>query len=464
MSQSGLNYSMYQAFGSTDRLLVHYDFSGMSGRHIGNKEAGGLNFGVIENCDPATNTGIYSGIVTHSGQGTVAGAKLFTTGIFLDSNMADLSESTLKVETPSVRYSNLSNLVDFQFNTGVSDSVIFGSLEKISTSVDGLIVTGAKGFNFGVNSRGKLFYQSFGKNGDYIHTANSIELSRRNIVGFSVGSNTLSLSKFDYLNNKIETESFTVDSSFIGNNSKFYLGGSNQYFRGGTAGPSGEFRTSNISLNSFCLFSGYIPPSIGLTIGSGLIGSFFESATTATEKKIITGYGQVVTYKTGITGYDYETTGSLDISTGRYMLTGGLASSSTDDKFEGDIYLNYHTFEEGGVTTFNKEQIGILHPDSGYQYLPSGDSAFATLGLRHVESQIQNYIERQDISGAATVAVKLYGFRFQTGELPDISGVVQTPLFETVVDRPSISSSGIILSGPSKLFKKDYVYYKGERK
>ena len=139
------------------------------------------------------------------------------------------------------------------------------------------------------------------------------------------------------------------------------------------------------------------------------------------------------------------------------MLTGGLASSSTDDKFEGDIYLNYHTFEEGGVTTFNKEQIGILHPDSGYQYLPSGDSAFATLGLRHVESQIQTYIERQDISGAATVAVKLYGFRFQTGELPDISGVVQTPLFETVVDRPSISSSGIILSGPSKLFKKELV-------
>ena len=255
-----------------------------------------------------------------------------------------------------------------------------------------------------------------------------------------------------------------MDSSFIGNNSKFYLGGANQYFRGGTAGPSGEFRTSNISLNSFCLFSGYIPPSIGLSIGSGLIGSFFESVTTATEKKIITGYGQVVTYKTGITGYDYETTGSLDISTGRYLLTGGLASSSTDDKFEGDIYLNYHTFEEGGVTTFNKEQIGILHPDSGYQYLPSGDSAFATLGLRHVESQIQTYIERQDISGAATVAVKLYGFRFQTGELPDISGVVQTPLFETVVDRPSISSSGIILSGPSKLFKKDYVYYKGERK
>ena len=464
MSQSGLNYSIIESFGSNQKILTYYDFSGMSGRHIGNESAGGLNYGVIENCDPSVNTGVYSGIVTHSGQSTVAGAKLFTTGIFLGNDMADLSKSTLRVDTPAVKYSSLSSVVDFQFNNEVSDSVIFGSLEKISTSVDGLVVTGSRGFNFGVNDRGKLFYQSFDRGGDFIYTANSIELSRRNIVGFSVGSNTLSLSRFDYLNHNLETETFNVDSSYIGNNTEFYLGGSNQYFRGGTAGPSGEFRTSDISLNSFCLLSGYVAPSLEFSIGSGLIGSFFESQTGATTKKIITGYRQVTTFKTGITGYDYENTGSLNISTGRYMLTGGLTASSTASKFEGDVYFEYNTFEEGGVTTFNKEQVGLLHPDSGYQYVPSGDSAFSTLGLRHVESQVQNYIERKGISGSATVGVKLYGFRFQAGDLPDVSGVTQIPLFETVEDRPALKASGVRLSGPSDLFKKDYVYYKGERK
>mgnify|MGYP003142854968 FL=1 len=52
MSQSGLHYSLNLTFGNTQRLLVHYDFSGMSGRHIGNELDGSLNYGVIENCDP----------------------------------------------------------------------------------------------------------------------------------------------------------------------------------------------------------------------------------------------------------------------------------------------------------------------------------------------------------------------------------------------------------------------------
>ena len=56
-------------------------FSGMSGRHIGTELDDGLNYGVIENCEPATNTGLYSGVVVGLGS-TVASAKQFTTGIF----------------------------------------------------------------------------------------------------------------------------------------------------------------------------------------------------------------------------------------------------------------------------------------------------------------------------------------------------------------------------------------------
>ena len=49
------------------------------------------------------------------------------------------------------------------------------------------MVTGAKGYNLGINDRGNLFYQGFSDEGDFIYTANSIELAKRNIIGFSMG-------------------------------------------------------------------------------------------------------------------------------------------------------------------------------------------------------------------------------------------------------------------------------------
>ena len=468
MSASGLHYGMQEAFGSTERLLTYYEFSGMSGRHIGNEEdSNSLNYGVVENCDPAHNTGLYSGVTTF-GFATPALAKKFTTGTVLAENNLNLKESNIEVassgDTFAIDFSNLSTLIDFQFDGEISDSVLFGSLEKISNTVDSQVITGAKGYNFGVTSRGKLFYQGFDRGGDFIHVANSIDLAKRNVVGFSVGNNTLSLSRFDYLNNVIQTEAFDIDTNFISDNTeRFYLGGSPQYYK--PFAPSGEYRNATgVRMNSFCLLSGYLGPSIGMTLGSGLIGTFFENLTAGTQKEVITGYSQVVTFKTGITGYNYETTGILNISTGQYMRTGDLVADGTVNKEEGELYFQYNTFELNGVTTFNKEQVGYLHPLSGYQYLPSGDGAHATLGLRDVEGAVSQFIEREGFSGSATVAVSLFGSRSLTGVLSEISGVSQVPIYQTVTDTPSVISSGIELSGPSDLFKKDYIYYKGVRK
>ena len=475
MSQSGLQYAMQESFSSNERLLVHYEFSGMSGRTIGNTQLAGpssSNHSVIENCDPALNTGLYSGILP-AGYATSSLAKEFTTGTVLVDNNLNLGRSNIIVESSGsnffIDFKKVSTLFDFQFDGEVQDFILFGSLEKTSTTVNSEVITGAKGYNFGINSRGKMFYQSFDKRGDFIYTANSIDLAKRNVVGFSLGENVLSLSRFDYLNNNIETETFNIDTSFISQkNERFYLGGSQQYFRGGSAGPSGEFKTVSqtepVRVNSFCLLSGYIGPSLGLRIGSGLIGTFFESSTTATEKEIVTGYKQITTFKTGITGYEYEVTGNLDISTGQYMLTGEIVADGTVNKKEGELFFQYDTFELNGVTTFNKEQVGFLHPLSGYQYLPTGDGAFDTLGLQDVEGAVSNFIEREGVSGSQTISVKLYASKALAGDLPEVSGVRQVPLLQTVVDIPSVNTSGVDLSVPSDLFKKDYIYYKGVRK
>jgi len=469
MSQKAIDYVLCSSFGNSERLLVFYDFSGMSGRHIGNELDNSLNYGVIENCDPATNTGLYSGVITESGCSLSAEAKLFTTGTFLTGDQAHLNKSNIKVTgTNSLPYSSASVLFDVEFNGGVSDCVLFGSLEKTSSIINKEVVTGARGYNFGINSRGHLFYQGFDKGGDFIYCAKSIDLAPRNIIGFSLGAGALSLSRFDYLNNQIQKEEFLVDTSFIANNSGFFLGGSDQYFRGGPAGVSGEFKTSNVNLNSFCFLSGAIPPSTMFSLGSGLIGDYFTSTQSPISQRRITGYDQTTVYKTGITGYDYEDTGSINISTGRYMMTGNLIGIGTSSYQEGDRYFLCRSFDSAlsdkGVKTFVKEEVGYLHPNSGYQYLPTGDRfAFDTLGLQNVEGAVTEYVEQRGISGAATVEVQLFGSRFHTGILSEVSGVIQTPLFESITKSSPVAVSGLRLGGASEKIKKNYVYYLGDR-
>jgi hypothetical protein len=68
----------------------------------------------------------------------------------------------------------------------VTGGVLFGSLDKsTSETINGEVITGSKGYNFGVTDRGNLFYQGFDRGGDYIYVASDIELAKRNIISFS---------------------------------------------------------------------------------------------------------------------------------------------------------------------------------------------------------------------------------------------------------------------------------------
>ena len=461
MSEKGLNYSLRDTLGDNENLFVFYDFSRLSNGNIGIDNRGpSLNYAVIENCVPATDTGVYSGVLVGLGS-TVQAVTTFATGEFLLNDKGDLSKSNLQITgTDLFPYSNCSVVMDFEFNGEVSDCVLFGSLEKGSSTINDEIITGARGFNFGITDRGKLFYQGFGRDGDFIYTSSELELSKRNIVSFSLGFNQVTMCRYDFLNQEIEKDDFSLDTSFIANNSGFYIGGSNQYFRG----DDGSFETSNISLNSFALLSGYISPSTIFGLGSGMIGNYFVGVGSASTDARITGYDQTIVFKTGITGYDYKDTGSINLSTGRDMLTGNFIYQATANIEEGDRYFVYRSCDVGGTTNFVKEEIGFLHPDSGYQYLPTGDtSAFDTLGLQDVDEYIGEYIEHRGISGEAEISVQLFGSRMQAGTLDEISGVIQTPRYETITTIPESKNSGIRMDVSSEDLKKNYIYYLGER-
>ena len=471
MAFDAIDYGVRSNLGNNDRLFVYYDFASGSGTQLVYIEEEGddvtWSFGCITNQYPASNTGLFSGIVTDSMTENIPDTRLYTTGTFLKpSGLADLTKSNLKVRTASnLDYSSVSTLFDVQFSGSIDDGVLFGALEKTSNTINGEVVTGAKGFNFGVNDRGKMFYQGFDERGDFIYTANSIELSKRNLLGFSVSSNSVEITRIDYLNQRTQSETFRINDDYAANNEEFYLGGSENYFRS----TSGEFRTFSGQLREFAVFSGYLSPSLMMSIGSGMIGEYFFESGAATEKQTVTGYSQSQTFKTGITGYDYTVTGTLVISTGREMITGSIEAGTPHDTGEGARYFKYYTLNNGDVSGFYKEEVGFLHPDSGYSYLPTGENAMDTLGLRPVSGEIIPYLETRGIQTGGSVTINLYDSVALTGVLTDISGIVQTPLIETI-DIPAVPSSGVRLSfdlarneGLSNLFKKDFIYFLGKR-
>lgn len=150
------------------------------------------------------------------------------------------------------------------------------------------------------------------------------------------------------------------------------------------------------------------------------------------------------------------------------MLTGNFFNATSTNTGEGDRYFIYRSFDDAlsdsGVKTFVKEEVGALYGGggSGYQYTPTGEGAFDTLGLRNIDVAVNEYVEQRGISGAAEVGVTLFGSRMQTGVLSGISGVIQTPLYQEVTDRAGTPTSGVTFLGESALFKKDFIKFLGE--
>ena len=85
------------------------------------------------------------------------------------------------------------------------------------------------------------------------------------------------------------------------------------------------------------------------------------------------------------------------------------------------------------------------------------------MGLRDIDIAVNEYVEQRGLSGAATVAVKLYESRFITGVTSGISGVKQVPAYRTVVERPALPQSGVRMGGNADLLKKNFIFFINER-
>lgn len=451
MSASGLYYMINTALSSNQDIAAYYDFSEDSKYICGDSPYTGC----INNSFPSNDTDLFTGYLIN-----ITGS-IVEVGINLDSavnsNQLDARLSNMKINTESLNFQDSSFIIDFEFPQQVHDGIILGAFEKNTVNINGQDIIESKGFNIGTTERGHLFVQTYSADKDQIYVLHNIELSKRNVIGISLNQSSISIGRFDYFNDLIYSNEINCDFNYLSAPDEFYFGASKEYFR------SNDEYTKTFSglFNSITILSSSSPLSFLKLLSSGIIGDYEITGSSGVEDVIITGYDETIIYKTGVTGYSYDITGTLEIAAGREKFSGSFSESSTESIQEGERYFKYYTLNNGSSTTFYKEELGFLHPDSGYIYSPTGEGAYDTLGLNDISSSIQLYIEETGII-KDSVTINLYEKNELTGTLNEISGIISTPLYDSVIVSGGYES-GIVLSGDSSKFKKDYIYYLGER-
>ena len=454
MSASGVKYAVEQVFENTDRVFAYYDFADVS--YTGTYSGSASVFtGFLENQFPARDTGLYSAKIIDS-IGTFSEA----TGVYSDvliGGKLDLTKSNVEINCGGMNFQKFTALVDFEFKEGVTDGVLFGSLEKTSDVVGSETITGSKGFNFGVNGRGKPFFQSFGKNGDSIHTFNDVELSKRNILSFSIDGRELHVGYYDFINSQDKNQTFRIDKDYMIAPDSLFLGGSKTYYK--TDSESGVSFSGY--LNEIAFLSGYFPRELNREIGSGIFGDYFQNSGSVVTGTFITGYTTTIVYKTGITGFSNTVTGQLTITTGYAPTTGSFTLTGTMNRNEGERYSRYYSVSNGTLETTYQEEVGVLETGI-YTYNPTGDGAHATLGLGSSVQSIPLYSLTTGRLPLQTTIDLYDNTGILTGVTTQISGVTQTPLYGTSEIEYGPTSG---LSAPASLegVNKDFIYYMGER-
>lgn len=370
----------------------------------------------------------------------------------------DLSKTNLKIDSSGIDLEDSTLIMDFSINAEVSSSVLFGSFEKnIQALGDGSSVLTSKGFNVGLTDRGHLFLQAANSNGDFLSTISETEISKRNVVAIEGKGGDVEISVLDLFNNSAKEESFNIGSNYITSPDYFYIGGSNEFY----SSESGEDETSDITLHSFSILNG--------THSEGDIIDFYKSSvgdvevTTGSFQTVvkITGATETIVYNTGITGWDETLVQIGEEPTTRTFISGGYSNPTAGEVTEGELIQDVRSFASGNFAASYISEYGNID-DSDVGYNPTGDNAESILGLKtDLVSGITHYTTITETTTGTTPIFSTVRTPL-TGNLNSISGTIVTYLsgVEQIFDPNTIEFG---YTGESEGFKKDYLYYMGER-
>lgn len=447
MSLAALNFQLTEIYGSVDPLLVYYDFDTGSAFTV---QSGSVHQAFLKNQTSGTSSGFFHGKIVGASGNSAATALSLATGVngFLQSGAGDFTKNNIFISgCENIPLKDCSYLFFIESNLD-KDGVIFGSFEKKQEAVGAETVVYSNGFNFGLNSRGNLFFQSLGSDGEYCFVNEGNELSKKNIVALNFKNSETSVFRFDYPNEDSYKGDFVMNANEIQNSSNVYLGGSPTYWRNDI-----DNKLFSGKIHKFAIISGFVPEEYLFELGKGLVSDYYFVSGSVQSTGVLSGYVQNIVYKTGITGSILEITGYEQIRSGVNVYTQVPVYTGSSSRSEGQRYF----VEHGNYV----EEIGYLNPANANSYSPTGDGAFATLGLQSSSGVFSGYV----LSGSTTyqtVSVPLYKETYLTGVTSEVSGVISSPVYVTEYFTGA-NNSGIQFTDSFDGFQKNFLYYLGER-
>lgn len=437
MNKNPISYAIQEA--SINNALVYYDFKkeSVTGSVLDNFRIRGRIANLLGNS--------YHGIVFNA-TGSFFSSKSNVENFFTTSSGGNFGYSNVVINnTGNIDLKKSSCVLQFEFNGDVKNGILFGCLGSGVAQELGQQYIDYYGFNFGITDRGHLFFQSSNQDGISTHVASDIELSKKNIVSFSLDGNSLDIFRYDILNDNVYRQSFELDiNDSLLKQKKMFLGGSDLFFNS----SSGQQRTFSGYIDRFLFSTESINENQFKILSSGCLGDYFYISGQKSEVDVVTGSIMTPLYGTGITGSYLQQTGTRIVPTGfriNEVIETGIIFSETQEGFS--VMRN-----AGGYL----EEVGFLDPSFFGIYNPQDESAEGTLGLMSNSFSQTGYkiTETEEILFGTE---PLYGEFYLYGTTSEVTGYhIQTLSGKIETEIPP--SSGLIITGLAEKYKKNNIY------
>lgn len=436
----------------TGSVFAYYDFD-----NTGVIQDGSLYSGAVLNGAPSSYIDNYNGVFQVSGGANQVNAEHVLENAYINSNSgADLSYSMVKfgpIQEIGENDHNTELTFLFSFEKTKSDAgILFGSLVKDSYP-DGTPL--GRGFNIGINHRNQLFFQGINEdNGEFVLTANEIELSNKNICSVSVSPYNVTIGHYNLSDDQYQDQALFTNGIIQNNISgeSYYLGGSNTFYKQG--------HSFSGYIDKFLMVSGFYAAPDLKSVASGFVATGISSSGVSFTDTIITGHEIILVLRSGVTGFEPVITGYQQTFTDQELIEFQLVENVTPyGREDGEKFITGYSLPSSYGDYI--EETAFLIPA---KYSTTGDNAYATLGLSNETGLVTRYTIQATKTVQLTGTIPLYEFRPITGVLVDEPVGYEKNYLSGIINKTgTIAESLDYIDGVIHQYKPNYLYYTEKR-
>lgn len=412
--------------------------------------------GYVKNVSPSSTVGSHDGFLIRDDYSSISYMNSFVknevSGVDLTFSNFDFNdfESEGFMST-----GDLNSSFSFLFSSkkiNNTNGVLFGNLNRFQYSDSNNDFTYGKGFNIGINDRNKLFFQGIDSViGEYVLTANELELADKNICSASVSPYSVRFSVYNLTDDEFQEQSLRTDSKIEHNDwgQRFTIGGSPTYLRAG--------QTYSGCLDEFLIISGNHPSSDLKSIASGFVATGSPISGASFQDEFVTGHEISLITPVGVTGYELVATGYQEVLTNSDFIEFVLVENPTPySRNDGERFITGYSLPNNSGSYL--EETSFLIPENDYN--PTGDDAFATLGLVDSGDVVTRYTIQTTRVVTLTSGVTLYDVSPITGILlGEPTGYQKTDLTTTLDKTGSLVENLVFKDGYMENYKYDYLHF-----